>query len=100
MTKTLFIDPAEVRKPGSLSFTDIPVNQYKRTIREETDRFSREDFLRIYHDMKTLRTFESMLLTVKTSGGFEGIPYEYPGPATERSWPKGCPRSARCRRRT
>ncbi|NLN45213.1 MAG: dehydrogenase [Clostridiaceae bacterium] len=81
MTKKLFIDPSEVRKPGVLSFADIPVNQYKRTLREETGRFTRDDFLRIYHDMQTLRTFESMLLAVKTTGGFDGTPYDYPGPA-------------------
>ena len=81
MTKKLFIDPSEVRKSGTLSFADIPVNQYKRTLHEEADRFSRDDFLRIYHDMQTLRTFESMLLAVKTTGGFDGTPYDYPGPA-------------------
>ncbi len=81
MTKRLFIDPAQVRKPGAITFRDIPVNQYNRSLSGEAARFSREDFLRIYRDMKTLRAFESMLLTVKTTGAFDGKPYDYPGPA-------------------
>ena len=35
MPKSLFIDPAELQKPGSIHFADIPVNQYQRTVAEE-----------------------------------------------------------------
>ena len=35
MTKSLFLDPNELRKPGKVKFTDIQVNQYKKTIEEE-----------------------------------------------------------------
>ena len=81
MTKSLFIDPAIVREPGTIVFEDIPVNRYARTLTEEKQRFSKEDFLRIYRDMKTLRAFECMLLAVKTTGAFDGKAFDYPGPA-------------------
>jgi len=81
MTKQLFIDPGKVREPGTIVFTDIPVNRYAKSLSDEKTQFSQDDFLRIYRDMKTLRVFESMLLTVKTTGAFNGKPYDYPGPA-------------------
>ncbi|MBP7401706.1 MAG: dehydrogenase [Clostridia bacterium] len=81
MARKLFIDPARVRAPGSITFQDIPVNTYHRSLREEGDRFAHGELLHIYQDMKTLRTFESMLLAVKTTGGYNGRPYDYPGPA-------------------
>ena len=31
MPKSLFVDPAEVRAPGKVTFSDIPVNQYHKT---------------------------------------------------------------------
>ena len=35
MPKSLFVDPNEVRKPGQVTFNDIPVNQYNKTVAEE-----------------------------------------------------------------
>ena len=43
MTKSLFLDPNELRKPGYVKFTDIPVNQYNKTIKEESKNFSKDD---------------------------------------------------------
>ena len=34
MPKSLFVDPSEVRKPGKVTFNDIPVNQYNKTVAE------------------------------------------------------------------
>ncbi len=81
MTKSLFMDPNELRKPGKVKFKDIPVNQYKKTIEEEKENFSKEDFLRIYRDMRIIREFETMLYLVKTTGGYNDIAYNNPGPA-------------------
>ncbi|MHB1453267.1 MAG: alpha-ketoacid dehydrogenase subunit alpha/beta [Saccharofermentanales bacterium] len=81
MTKTLHIDPSEMRKPGFIEFSRIPVNQYNRTIEEEKKNFSKEDFLRIYRDMRFIREFESMLYTIKTTNAYNGIEYSNPGPA-------------------
>lgn len=81
MTKALFIDPTEARKNGEIKFKNIPVNKYQNTLKEERDNFSREDLLRIYRDMALIREFEEMLHTIKTTGEYQGIRYNYPGPA-------------------
>lgn len=81
MTKSLFMDPNQLRKSGKVTFTDIPVNQYKKTIAQEKENYSKEDFLRIYRDMRIIREFESMLYDIKTTGAYNGIDYNNPGPA-------------------
>ncbi len=81
MPKQLFINPHEVRKSGWVKFQDIPVNQYNKTIEEEKANYTNEDFVRIYRDMVIIREFETMLLLVKTTGEYNGVPYDYPGPA-------------------
>ena len=37
MPKNLYVDPNVVRAPGKVTFNDIPVNQYNKTIKEELD---------------------------------------------------------------
>lgn len=81
MSKQLFINPDEVRKSGWIKFQDIPVNQYNRTIEEEKANYTVEDFVRIYRDMVIIREFETMLQLVKTTGEYNGVAYDYPGPA-------------------
>jgi 2-oxoisovalerate dehydrogenase E1 component len=81
MPKTQFIDPNEVRKSGWIKFRDIPVNQYNKTIEEEKSNFSTDDFLRIYRDMVIIREFETMLNLIKTTGEYNGVKYNNPGPA-------------------
>ncbi|AZT91042.1 dehydrogenase [Caldicellulosiruptor changbaiensis] len=81
MPKSQFIDPNEVRKSGWIKFYDIPVNQYNKTLEEERQNFSNEDLLRIYRDMLIIREFETMLSLIKTRGEYNGIKYDYPGPA-------------------
>jgi len=58
MPKQLFINPDDVRKAGVISFKDIPVNQYSKTVQEESGQYSKEDMLRIYRDMRLIREFE------------------------------------------
>ena len=74
MPKSIYVDPNEMRQPGYIKFTDIPVNQYNKTIEEEKSKYSKEDFLRIYEDMFSIRTFELMLNDIKTKSEYEGIP--------------------------
>jgi len=81
MPKSLFVSPDELRKPGYIRFKDIPVNQYNKSIEEEKENFSKKDFLRILRDMLIIRTFESMILSIKTTGEYQGVKYNYPGPA-------------------
>lgn len=81
MPKSQFIHPEEVLKKGKISFKDIPVNVYDKTVSDEKNHFSKADFLRMFHDMVTLREFESMLYAIKVKGEYEGFKFSYPGPA-------------------
>lgn len=81
MPKSLMIRPDEVRKPGYVEFSPIPVNQYQKTLLDELDRYAREDLIRIFRDMGYIRAFESMLNEVKLKGAYQGIEYNHRGPA-------------------
>jgi len=81
MPKCQFIDPKELRKSGKITFSDIPVNAYCKTIEDEKTDFSTDDFLRIYRDMAIIREFETMLNLIKTTGEYRSIKYNHPGPA-------------------
>lgn len=81
MSKSLFIDPQAVRKPGTITFPEIPVNQYQKTVAEEKENFTKAEFLNIYRDMCYIREFETMLNLIKTTGEYQGTAYNHPGPA-------------------
>lgn len=81
MPKSLFVDPAELRQPGEISFDPIPVNKYSKTLEEERKLYSDKDLVRIWRDITILREFESMLHLIKTQGAYRGIDISYPGPA-------------------
>ena len=61
MPKSIFVDPAATRAPGKITFEDIPVNAYNKTVAEERKKFSDDDLVRIWRDITILREFESML---------------------------------------
>jgi len=81
MPKSQNINPKVVRKPRFIEFGKIPVNQYNKSIEDEKGNFTKEDFLRIYHDMVVIREFETMLNLIKTTNEYNGVPYNHPGPA-------------------
>ena len=81
MPKSQYISPEELRRPRFIEFGKIPVNQYRKSIEEEKQNFSSEDFIRIYHDMVIIREFETMLNLIKTTNEYRGISYNHPGPA-------------------
>jgi len=81
MPKNLFVDPSEVRAAGKITFNDIPVNVYNKSVKDERGKFSDDDLVRIYRDIAILREFESMLNQIKTQGLYNGIETTYPGPA-------------------
>ncbi len=83
MPKSQFADPDFLRKPGEVKIAPIPVNQYNKTINDELKEknFSKDDLKHIYRDMFTIREFETMLNLVKTTGGYNGVEYNNPGPA-------------------
>ena len=81
MSKQLFVNPDEIRKAGWIKFQDIPVNQYKKTIEQESAFYTKNDFLRIYTYMRLIREFETMLYSIKTTNAYNGLEYNNPGPA-------------------
>jgi len=81
MPKSQYVDPAKVFQPGYVTFSDIPVCRYSKTLDEEKKLYTKEDFLRIYRDMRTIREFETMLNEIKVKSEYNGITYHNPGPA-------------------
>ena len=81
MSKQLFVDPNEIRKPGQVTFEPIPCNQYQKKVKDELGNFTKEQFLNIYRDMLVLREFETMIQTIKTTSEYRGVSYTHPGPA-------------------
>lgn len=81
MPKSQFIDPNFIRATGKIQFTDIPVNVYNKSIKDEKENFSKADFVRIYNDIATLREFESMINDIKIKQEYQGFKTNYPGPA-------------------
>jgi len=85
MPKSLYIDPNEVLRPKEheIEFPKIPVMQYAKSVKDELaeGNFTKEDLVRIYRDMSVIREFETMLNLVKTTGGYNGVAYNNPGPA-------------------
>ncbi len=81
MPKNQFIDPADIRKPGKLSFGTIPLNQYDKNLAEEQKNFSSDELTGIYRDMVRIREFENMIHEIKVKNDYRGIAYNHPGPA-------------------
>ena len=81
MPKSQYVDPGKVFTPGYIDFNSIPLCRYNKTLEEEKQIYSKEDFLRIYHDMRTIREFETMLNEIKVKSEYNGVKYNNPGPA-------------------
>ena len=81
MSKQLFVDPVKMRAPGAITFLDIPLNRYQKRVKDVAGAFPREDLIRIYRDMCYVREFETMIQLIKTTGEYQGVPYQHPGPA-------------------
>ncbi|MDR0685844.1 MAG: dehydrogenase [Dysgonamonadaceae bacterium] len=83
MPKGQYIDPLEARKSGEVNFRSLPVNSYKKTVKDELSdgNFTKDELVGIYHDMVVIREFETMLQLIKTTGSYGGIEYSNPGPA-------------------
>ena len=81
MTKTILIDPTEMRKPAVLRVPEIPINQYVAIRRSRQAPMAARRSVRIYHDMVVIREFETMLDRIKKEGVYQGIEYQHKGPA-------------------
>ena len=81
MPKSILIEPEEVLAGGTIHFSDIQLNAYRRTMAEELEIFSPADLLHIWRDMCAIREFETILQEIKTKGVCQGFSYQHAGPA-------------------
>ncbi|MDR0818302.1 MAG: dehydrogenase [Oscillospiraceae bacterium] len=81
MAISQFVDPAKIRAKGTLEFTPIPLNSYSVPFAKEVKKYGKADLKSIYADMFTIREFETMLYSVRTTKQYQDIPYVYTGPA-------------------
>ncbi|MGL4651080.1 MAG: dehydrogenase, partial [Caldilineaceae bacterium] len=81
MPKSIVIDPREVRRTGTLTAPEIPLNAYQPNMTREVAEHGHDTLLRIYRDMVVIREFETMLDRIKKEGVYEGIEYNHKGPA-------------------
>ena len=83
MSREQMYKPEAIFGETDIKFKDIPVFAYKKTVKDEFEsgKFTKEELVRIYRDMKFIRDFENMLLAVRTVKTFNGRDYMYTGPA-------------------
>ncbi|MEG1719677.1 MAG: thiamine pyrophosphate-dependent enzyme [Clostridia bacterium] len=81
MPKSQYVNYKELLKPSKISFKEIDVCQYNKTISEEKKNFKKKDFLRIFNDMAIIREFEEMIYSLKVNGEYMGVDGTYEGPA-------------------
>ncbi len=81
MPKSLTIDPHEARQRSLLRAPAIPVNAYCPDAQAEAERYTSAQLINIYHDMRLIREFETVLDGFKKAGAYRGLVYEHRGPA-------------------
>ncbi len=81
MPKSQYVDPGKVFAAGEIEFQNIPLCQYNKTLAQEKKLYTKDDFLRIYRDMRIIREFETMLNEIKVKSEYNGVKYNNPGPA-------------------
>src|SRR5262245_26213670 len=81
MPKSIIIAPERVFSREVIRFSDIPVNAYATSLKEELANYSREDLVSIWLDMCAIREFETILGEIKTKGAYKGVAYTHAGPA-------------------
>ncbi len=81
MPKIQIVDPTKERKPGTLKFPKIPLNQYKTPIADEIKTLGADAVVGMLEDMVLVREFEFMLNEIKTAGEYQGVAYDHKGPA-------------------
>jgi len=81
MPKIQIVDPKEERKPGKLKFPSVPLNVYKTSVADELASLGKDAVFGMLEDMMLIREFEFMLNSIKTTGSYQEIEYNHPGPA-------------------
>jgi 2-oxoisovalerate dehydrogenase E1 component len=81
MPKTIHVDPHAFRKNGTLTFPEIPVHAYSRSLNDERARRGDHTLREVLRHMMIVREFETMLGSFKAKGTYSDITYAYKGPA-------------------
>ncbi len=83
MPKCQPYDPSVLRESGALTFSDIPLSSYNKTVKDElkAKNFTNDDLKTIYRDMQFIREFETMLMNVRLTKVYNDVEYLYTGPA-------------------
>ena len=82
MPKRLMVDPEVTRKSRKIKLSDIPINVYDKSVKDEVKGgMSKAQLLRVYRDMAVIREFESMLDSIKKTRNYNGLEYNHAGPA-------------------
>ena len=81
MPKAMHINPALFRKAATLSFPEIPVHAYAKTLQEERERRGDAALREALRHMMVIREFETMLSSFKSKGAYHDVAYAYKGPA-------------------
>jgi 2-oxoisovalerate dehydrogenase E1 component len=81
MPKSILIDPAEVRRKGTLRAPEIPLNAYQANPALERQKYGSDNLVRMYRDMAIIREFETLLDVIKREGVYKGVEYKHGGPA-------------------
>ena len=81
MPKSIPVDPAQFRTPGTLRFPEIPLHAYAVAFADERKARGDAVLIDILRHMMLVREFETMLGSFKAKGAYEGIAYNYRGPA-------------------
>jgi 2-oxoisovalerate dehydrogenase E1 component len=76
-----YIDPAKIRSKGTLEFKPIELNSFDVPFKTSAKQLGKSTMTAIYSDMYTIREFETMLYSVRTTKQYRDIPYVYTGPA-------------------
>jgi 2-oxoisovalerate dehydrogenase E1 component len=81
MPKTITVDPDTLRRSARLSFPDVPVHAYERSLAAERVKRGDRALTEVLRHMLLVREFETMLGAYKATGAYRGIAYSYKGPA-------------------
>lgn len=81
MPRSLSIDPTVLRVKSTIQSLEIPILGYDPDFERELEIYGRQGLIDILHDMVAIRSFETMLNSIKTTGSWNGVEYNHRGPA-------------------
>ncbi|MBR3844126.1 MAG: hypothetical protein IKM39_01305, partial [Clostridia bacterium] len=70
MPKSIYVKPEDKFAKRTITFEDIPVCEYDKTVNDEKKNYTKEEFLGMYADMVAIREFEFMLQSIKLQGEY------------------------------